>query len=308
MTNDSTITLRLVSDDEIPVWVRLAAARSLAEPGAGLDDEAESIERFNQAPEQWRRASYLAWRGGRAVARLRLSAHGGIGEIWGLDLAPEVRAEGLRPALTAAIEALARAKGVDRLFPEVAPGDAALFIKSGYHLGSLRVEMSAEPVRRPVVCDRPLRHPRPGDQADVEALGRLYYNAYHGAVDDIGQSPADAMNEAGELIEGYFGRFLANCSFVLDGDDGLAGAALVTEASDDTALLAEVMVHPGYRGRGYARPLIQAAMNACLDEGWKTMILTVTRNNVPAEGLYRRMGFEEEPGTEFYQVEKTLAG
>ena len=307
MAKDS-ISLRVVSDDEILVWMRLAAARSMAEPGAEIDDEAEYLERFDQAPEQWRQVSYLAWRGNRAVARLRLSAHGSIGEIWGLDLAPEVRAGGLEAALIAAIEALAGTKGVARLFAEVAPGDTVLFIKAGYHLGNLRVEMMAEPARRPVVCDRSLRHPNPDDEADIEALGRLYYNAYRGAIDDIGQNPADAMNEARETIAGYFGRFLANCSFVLDGHDGLAGATLVTEASDDTALLAEVMVHPGYRGQGYARPLIQAAMNACLDQGWQKMILTVTRNNVPAEGLYRRMGFEEEPGTEFYQMEKKLAG
>jgi GNAT superfamily N-acetyltransferase len=308
MVKDRTISLRVVSDDEIPVWVRLAAARSLAEPGAGIDDEAEGVELFGQAPEQWRQISYLAWRGSQAVARLRLGVHGTIGEVWGLDLASEVRVEGLDAALIAAIETLARTKGITRLFPEVAPGDAALFIKAGYHLGNLRIEMMAEPVRRPVVYDRALRHPRPDDEADVEALGRLYYNAYRGAIDDIGQSPADALNEARETLAGYFGRFLADCSFVLDGHDGLAGATLVTEASDDTALLAEVMVHPGYRGRGYARPLIQAAMNACLDQGWQKMILTVTRNNAPAEGLYRRMGFEEEPGTEFYQLEKKLAG
>ena len=301
MTQDK-IDLRLVSDDDIPAWV------SLVEPGAGIDDEAEGMRSFARAPEQWRQISYLAWRGKQAVARLRLSVHGTIGEIWGLDLAPEVRAGGLEAALIAAIEALARARGVARLFPEVAPSYAALFVKAGYHLGNLRVEMVAEPVRRPVVCDRTPRHPRPDDEADVEALGQLYYNAYRGAIDDIGQSPADAMNEAKETLGGYFGRFLANCSFVLDGQDRLAGATLVTEASEDTALLAEVMVHPGYRGRGYARPLIQAAMNACLDEGWKKMILTVTRNNVPAEGLYRRMGFDEEPGTEFYQMEKKLAG
>ena len=308
MTEDKVISLRVISDDEIPAWVRLAVARSLTEPGAGIDDEAECVERFDQAPEQWRQVSYLAWRGNHAVARLRLSAHGAIGEIWGLDLAPEVRAEGLDAALIAAIEALARTQGATRLFPEVAPSDAALFIKAGYHLGNLRVEMMAEPVRRPVVCDRPLRHLKPDDEADVEALGQLYYDAYWGAIDDIGQSPADALNEARETLAGFFGRFLANCSFVLDGQDRLAGATLVTEASDDTALLAEVMVHPGYRGQGYARPLIQAAMNACLDQGWQKMILTVTRNNVPAEGLYRRMGFDEEPGTEFYQLEKKLAG
>jgi len=305
---EGRISLRVVSNEEIPVWVRLAAPRSLAEPGAGIDDEAECLERFAQAPEQWRQISYLAWRGSRAVARLRLSVHGAIGEIWGLDLAPEVRAEGLEAALIEAIEALAGTKGVGRLFAEVAPGDTALFIKVGYHLGNLRVEMMAEPVRRLVVCDRPLRHPRPDDEADVEALGRLYYEAYRGTIDDIGQSPADAMNEARETLAGYFGRFLADCSFVLDGHDGLAGATLVTAAADDTALLAEVMVDPGYRGQGYARALIQAAMNACLDQGWQKMILTVTRNNVPAEGLYRRMGFEEEPGTDFYQLEKKLAG
>jgi ribosomal protein S18 acetylase RimI-like enzyme len=303
MSRQCDIDLRVVSDAEIPAWAHLAAMI----PGPAIGGEAEQADRLARAPQHARQSSYLAWRGDRAVARLRLRVHGARADVWDLGLTAEVLDEGLDAALIGAIEARARAQGATRFFVEVGTTHAGLLTKAGYRVTRVRVALIAQTVHRPVLCDRPMRHPRPDDEADVAAMGRLMYDTYHDTIDDIGQSLGEALEEAGEVLRGDYGTFLAGCSFVLEGDGEPAGATWVMEHTDDEVLLAEVMVHPSYRGRGYARPLIQAAMNACLDQGRGKMVLAVTRNNVLAEGLYRRMGFEEDPGSEFCDLEKELA-
>ena len=302
MSRQGEIDLRVVSDAEIPAWAQLTAAV----PGPAIGGEAEQVEQLARAPQHARQSSYLAWRGDRAVARLRLRVHGRRADVWDLGLTAKVLDEGLDAALIGAIEARAQCQGATRFFVEVGSAHTGLFTKAGYCVTRVRVAMTAKAVHRPVACDRAMRHPRPDDEADVAAMGRLMYDTYHGTIDDIGQSPDEALEEAGEVLRGDYGTFLADCSFVLEGDGGPAGATWVMEHTHDEALLAEVMVHPDYRGRGYARPLIQAAMNACLERGFTDMVLMVTLGNVPAEGLYRRMGFVEEPGFEVDHLEKEL--
>ena len=304
MSRQGDIDLRVVSDAEIPAWAHLAALV----PGPAIGGEAEQAEQLARAPQPARRGSYLAWRGDRAVARLRLRVHGGRADVWDLGLTAEVLDEGLAAALIGAIEARARTQGATRFLVEVSSAHAGLFTTVGYRVTRVRVAMIAQTVHRPVTCDRAMRHPRPDDEADVAAMGGLMYDTYHDTIDDVGQSLDEALEEAREVLRGDYGTFLAGCSFVLEGDGEPAGATWVMEHAPDEALLAEVMVRPNYRGRGYARPLIQAAMNACLDQGWRKMVLAVTRNNIPAEGLYRRMGFEEDAESEFCNLEKELAG
>jgi GNAT superfamily N-acetyltransferase len=303
MSRQGDIDLRVVSDAEIPAWAHLAATV----PGPPVAGEAEQAAQLARAPQLARRSSYLAWVGDRAVARLCLRVHGRRADVWDLGLAAELLDEDLKAALIGAIEAQAYSQGATRLVVEVGTVHAGLLTRVGYRIARVRVAMKARPVHRPVICDRAMRHPRPDDEADVAAMGRLMYDTYHGAIDDVGQSLDEALEEAREALGGDYGPFLAGCSFVLEGDGEPAGAAWVMEHSNDEALLAEVLVRPNYRGQGYARPLIQAAMNACLDHGWPKMVLAVTRNNVPAEGLYRRMGFEQDPRSEFCDLEKELA-
>ena len=295
--------LRVVRDAEIPLWAHLTVTTL---ENLEVADEAEYMKRFAQEGVETRQMGFLVWHNGRAIGRLRLRVSGDQAAAWGLGLAPEALAEGLESALVEAIEDQARNAGAGHLYAEVTPSLTTLFSGAGYRPKKSRVGMRAKLVHRPVVCGRTMRHPRPGDEADVQAIGQLYYDAYLNTIDHDGETLDEALAEAKRTLGDQYGHFLADCSFVLEGTDGPAAATLVTEESDDTALLAEVMICPGYRGQGYARPLIQAAMNACLERGFTDMVLMVTLGNVPAEGLYRRMGFVEEPGFEVDHLEKEL--
>lgn len=57
--------------------------------------------------------------------------------------------------------------------------------------------------------------------------------------------------------------------------------------------LQNVAVHPHDRRRGLARLLIVTAMEEALARGATTVLLEVRRSNLPAQRLYRSLGFEE---------------
>lgn len=307
MSKEPTIHVRVVSDDEIPVWARLTART--VESGQEMS-EAEIAAALAEGSGHTRDISRMAWLvesdgGERPVARLRQSLTGTRAEIWGLGIAAEAAAQGLERPIVRALADHARAAGVRHLLIQVGSDQVALLTRAGFRLTRARVDMVAQLERRPASCGRPLRHPRL-DEQEIQDIGRIYYEGYLGTIDDDGATPEEALEQARRCLAGDYGEFLPDCSYLLDGDNGLAGAALITVHAEGAALLAEVMILPAYRGRGYARPMIQSAMNACLDRGLKEMWLAVTRNNVPAEGLYRRMGFAEHPGSEVYHLEKEL--
>jgi ribosomal protein S18 acetylase RimI-like enzyme len=311
MSREPTVQVRVVADDEIATWARVSAAT--VDEG---EDEAKVAAELANASPYWRHRSWLAWLAGsgdgpdarKAIARLRMELNGRRAMAWSIGVLPEAFAQGLEPALLRGIEVSARAAGAQHLLLQVTSGRVATAGRAGYRLLKSRVEMVADLEPKPVASDARLRHPRPDDEAEVQSLGRLYYEAYRGTIDDEGDTPEEALEETRRCLRGGYGRFLADCSYVLDADAAgeLAGAALITHETDGEALLAEAIVHPRYRGQGYARPLIQSAMNACVHRGYRRMWLMVTRHNVPAEGLYRRLGFREEPGSEVYQLEKEL--
>ena len=307
MSRIPNVEVRVVGDEDVPAWAHLTAVT--VDSGSSLT-EPEIAAALAQGTPHMREISFLAWSmpAARAIARLRLSLHGERAEVWGLGVDPQAAEQGLEPAIIRAIEARARVSGVRHLLVQVAPNRVSLLTRAGYRLNKARIEMAADLVRRPISVDQPLRHPGVNEK-EIQAVGRLYYDAYYDTIDYNGETPEDGLDEARRCMTGDYGPFLAGCSFVIDGEEGLAGAALITQESEDSkdeVLLAEVIVSPRYRGRGYARLLIQAAMNACLHQGKRRMWLMVTRNNVPAEGLYRRMGFEEVPGSEVYHLTKEL--
>jgi len=273
---------------------------------AGWADEEEYAAWFSQLPEQNRRTAFLAWYGARAIGRLRLAVYGEHAQAWNLGLAPRALAQGFGRALVQGIEARARAAGARQLTLELRRDEVEWFSVSGYRLHRLRVQMAADLTNRPVLSDQPMHHPDPEDPAVVEAIGELLHAAYLGNLDDDGAPLAEDVAEARRLLHGEHGRFLPDCSFLLAGERELAGGALVVEEDDATAFLAELAIRPFYRGRGWARALLQAAMNACLAQGRTRMMLTVTRGIIPAEGLYRRMGFVELAGTEEVHLQKDL--
>jgi len=318
------LQLRWAADEDAPAVARLSKEidPDMDETQAGL------AELFLHSPAEARRTMYLARQGDRPVARVRFKSAGELAWAWGIGWLPALE-EGHRgpgwaaqdgtpaPALAGlvrALEAQARGAGARRLTVELLDPQVPAFAAAGYRPSKRRVEMAAPLVRRPVACDRPLRPPRPGDPAEREALARLLYEGYLGSVDQDGETEEVARAETVHVLDGEYAPFLAECSMVIEGDggpapagpalSGLAGAALVLREGRSLSWLAELVVHRGFRGRGYGRALVQAAMNSSLDHGYEQMGLVVTLGNMPAEGLYRRLGFREEGEVQHHYVKE----
>jgi len=58
-------------------------------------------------------------------------------------------------------------------------------------------------------------------------------------------------------------------------------------------LISNVAVRPGYRGRGIARHLVQAALDLAREQGGEWALLQVYTDNIPACRLYQGLGFEQ---------------
>ena len=57
------------------------------------------------------------------------------------------------------------------------------------------------------------------------------------------------------------------------------------------AWLEDMIVHPGWRGRGIGDRLLQQATTAARDAGCKRIILLTDNHNSPAVGFYSKAGF-----------------
>jgi ribosomal protein S18 acetylase RimI-like enzyme len=128
--------------------------------------------------------------------------------------------------------------------------------------------------------------------ADAEAIGALMLAAYRGTVDDEGESESDAVAEVERTMDGEYGLFLPDCSFVVEHDEGrLVGVSMVTMLESDP-VIAYVMVHPGIRRRGLGTFLMVSSGNALVTAGYTQVDLFVTDANQPAVSLYRKLGFD----------------
>lgn len=131
-------------------------------------------------------------------------------------------------------------------------------------------------------------------RGDAEALGALMYAAYHGTIDDEGETPEESVAEMRRTLAGQYGPLLQNCSFVIEEDGRALAATLVTEWRD-APLLAFAMTRPEAQGRGMATFLIRRSINALLTEGHTELLLAVTEGNAPAQHLYAKLGFRVVP-------------
>lgn len=136
-----------------------------------------------------------------------------------------------------------------------------------------------------------VRH-RTVERSDTAAVGELLLAAYRGTVDDEGgETRDDAVAEVERVLDGANGPFVSDASFVVEDEDGLAGASLVA-IWEVVPLLCYIVVHPRAQRRGVGTFLIERTGNALLRGGYPELDLFVTEENGPAVDLYRKLGFE----------------
>ena len=73
--------------------------------------------------------------------------------------------------------------------------------------------------------------------------------------------------------------------------------------SDEVSVLHVLAVHPDYRGEGLARRLVENVMELERKAGIRALRLDVIENNVTAEKLYQKLGFQYiQTKTLYYDV------
>ena len=150
---------------------------------------------------------------------------------------------------------------------------------------------------------------RPITPRDGSLLGALMYDAYHGTIDDEGETPSDAVAEIESVIRGKHGPLLGDCSLVIEEDGRALGATIITDWSDERTgtrqpLLAFLMVHPEASGQGMGTYLLSQSINALLAHGERELVLFVTVGNNAAQRVYQNLGFTVE---EEFESSRTAA-
>lgn len=118
-------------------------------------------------------------------------------------------------------------------------------------------------------ADGPARRLRPND---VEALNRLY------------RTESGANFTPYHLTEGVYHGLWEDNVLV-----SVAGTQMVSW-THGTAIVANVLTHPRYRGRGYAT-IVTSAVTAELLERCRDVVLNVDPTNTPAVRAYARLGY-----------------
>ena len=71
-------------------------------------------------------------------------------------------------------------------------------------------------------------------------------------------------------------------------------AYAVVQAVLDEAHLLKVCAAPAWQGQGVGRGMLQSVMQQCLERDMTRMLLEVRASNIPALGLYRSLGFQQD--------------
>jgi GNAT superfamily N-acetyltransferase len=146
----------------------------------------------------------------------------------------------------------------------------------------------------------PIREASAG--ADLESVRELF-REYASGVDE----PccfAGFEREVAELPRGYFLLLLA------EDDEGAAGCVALRALDARTAEVKRLYVRRRRRGSGTGRALIEAAIGAAREAGYRRVVLDSLPKMHEALGLYRALGFREippylarpTPGARCYQI------
>ncbi|VXB56479.1 ribosomal protein S18 alanine N-acetyltransferase [Bacillus sp. 349Y] len=89
-----------------------------------------------------------------------------------------------------------------------------------------------------------------------------------------------------EMEENHLSMYI-----VIEDEGGIAGYCGVWMVVDE-AHITNVAVLPSHRGKGYGELLMRKIMEMAIESGARVMTLEARVSNVPAQSLYRKLGFQ----------------
>lgn len=118
----------------------------------------------------------------------------------------------------------------------------------------------------------------------------LLFTAFHGTVDDEGETVDDWIHEWQGMVSGKYGALLHDMSFALYDKQELIGCIVCSEFKG-VPLILYVAVAPDYRGKRYAAALIEKVLEAGVNRAFPAVYLVVSNDNESAVKAYQRIGF-----------------
>ncbi|HEX3047875.1 MAG TPA: GNAT family N-acetyltransferase [Bacillota bacterium] len=127
---------------------------------------------------------------------------------------------------------------------------------------------------------------RPGDIGEIISLHGLQFNKEYGF--GIGFEAMIAQSVSDFYLTMQPGR---DQLWIIESQHHVVGVTGVVGKSDAKAQIRWVLVHPGFRGCGLGRKLLENALRFCENAGFETVFLHTFKMFKEAANLYKSLGF-----------------
>jgi ribosomal protein S18 acetylase RimI-like enzyme len=234
---------------------------------------------------------FLYYEDGKLAGYLNISSYGTKEkELLGM-VHPEYRRKGIFRTLLAVAREECMRRGVQKLtlVCEHASRSGLAFASAiGAHHDFSEHAMVLEDFQERRTADERV-HTREAGAEDFDALAPIMTTDF-GDAQEADSYIAQFLQQPGQRF--YLG--------MLNGES--IGCLRLDEMEDEVGIYGFV-VHPAYRGRGYGRQILEAAIRTIRAEGDKRITLEVATNNTNAIGLYRSCGFQVMTTYDYYTID-----
>lgn len=173
------------------------------------------------------------------------------------------------------------------------------YIRIGFRRKAARQWMIRPTERFEVQWDKNLTIALPEKHME-EDLGKLYYEAHLGGIEDDGSGIEKNIEDVKYYFEKKFDSEVARraSTVIYDNKTNEPIAVCLIAIYEGWPLIFDLAVKPVYRGKGIAEKLIKRALTV-LKEEYRVLVLYVTLGN-NAQQLYHKLGFVQ--GARFEQL------
>src|SRR6266496_5160522 len=212
-TTHNLVEWRQARPEDAALWV--SVTRRSADQ-LHFEPEDAQIARYKEESPEMQAQRYLLWRDDAPIGRLRFFLQGNTAQLDGLVLLPEA---GGSVAAQVVSEALVRAAALNMRHVKATYPAAyiASFAAAGFQeLRSRTGMMASTQVSLPLSPLPSSLRVRQMTLADGDHIGTLLQRAYNGGPDNLHPDLAGWRAEARAVLEGRFGPFIPECSFVTE--------------------------------------------------------------------------------------------
>jgi len=302
-TNRNIVEWRQARPEDAAIWVSVTRRSADQVP---LESEDSQIARYREEDAVQQAQRYLLWRDDTPIGRLRFYTHEDTAILDGLVLLPEA---GGSVAAQVVSESLVRSAALNMRHVKATYPAAyiASFAAAGFQeLRSRTGMMASTQVSLPLSPLPSSLRVRQMTLADGDHIGTLLQRAYNGGPDNLLPDLAGWRAEARAVLEGRFGPFIPECSFVTEHslDRFHLAGSILAHLERNVSRIRHMAVAPTFRHVGLGQYLALKTMQRLYELGHSTVIVYVTLG-IPAVNLYHRLGFIEA-GPTYIEAERKL--